>query len=152
MICDVIEGHENGYVNNSSHKRGRVVGEVSLCLSCQNASTDMRYDLPGSFIRSGHLAWPKVKFSNWAFGVKIHMVRRVLTREMRWSFAVFFIFLSSIVISKNVDLTKKQHFCLAYSGKVKMWKKTVKPHVYLGRRLEVLIVGDGFRFVKPTYP
>ena len=54
IIHDVIAGHENIYVNNSSQNQGRDVGEVSMHLS-QDTSTDMQYDLPGSFIRSGHL-------------------------------------------------------------------------------------------------
>ena len=72
IMYDIIAGHENIYVNNSSQNRGRAVAEVSLCLSRQDASNDMQYDLPGSFIRSGHLTWPKVKFSNWTFGFKMH--------------------------------------------------------------------------------
>ena len=31
------------------------MGEVSLCLSRQDVSTDMQYDLPVSFIRLGNL-------------------------------------------------------------------------------------------------
>ena len=55
IIHDVIAGHENTYVNNSSQNQGRDVGEVSMRLSRQDTSTDMQYDLPGSFIRSVHL-------------------------------------------------------------------------------------------------
>ena len=51
--CDVIAGHENIYVNNFSQNRGGAVGEASLYLSRQDASTDMQYDLSGSSIRSG---------------------------------------------------------------------------------------------------
>ena len=47
----VITGHENIYVKNFLQNRGRTVGEVSLCLSPQDASTYMQYDLPGSLIR-----------------------------------------------------------------------------------------------------
>ena len=42
-------------------------GDVSLHLSCYDASSDMQYvlyELPGSFIKSGHLTSPGVKFSN----------------------------------------------------------------------------------------
>ena len=35
---------------------------MPLCLSCYDVSTDMQHDLPGSFIRSGHLTWPQVIF------------------------------------------------------------------------------------------
>ena len=55
---------KNICVNNSSQNRDRAVGDVPLCLSRQDASNDIQYDLPGSFIRSGHLTWPKVKFSS----------------------------------------------------------------------------------------
>ena len=68
---DVIPSHENGHVNNFSQNRLVAVGEGSLCLSCHVASTDAQ--LPGSFVRSGHLTWPKVKISNGIFGVKMCM-------------------------------------------------------------------------------
>ena len=70
IIYDVIAGHENIYVNNSSDNRGRAVSETSLYLSCTDASTDMQFDLPGSFIRSGSWTRHKVKFSAWTFGVR----------------------------------------------------------------------------------
>ena len=110
IMYDVITGHENIYVNNFSQNWDRAVGEVSLCLSRQDASNDMQYDLSGSFIRSGHLTWPKVKFSNWPFGVKMYMFRCVLTRGIRWCFAFFCIFLSSKVIRQKLDLPKKATF------------------------------------------
>ena len=80
IMYDVKAGHETIYVNNFSQNRGRAVIEVSLCLSRPDASTDMQYDIRVSFIRSGHLTWSKVKFSNWSFGVKMRMFRCVLTR------------------------------------------------------------------------
>ena len=110
LMYDVIAGHENIYINNSSQNRGRTVDEVSLCLSREDALTDLQYDLPGSFIRSGHLTWSKVKFSNWPFGVKMHMFRCILTRGIRWCFAFFSIFLGSKVICKKNAFPKKQHF------------------------------------------
>ena len=58
IMYDVITGHQNIYVNNSSQNRGRAMGVVSLCLSRQDALNDMQYDLPGSFIRSGQFTWP----------------------------------------------------------------------------------------------
>ena len=54
-MCDVITGYENIYVIDSSQNRDRAVGEASLCLSLQNASNDMQYDLPELIFRSGHL-------------------------------------------------------------------------------------------------
>ena len=62
IIYDVITGHRATYIHNSSQKKGRAMGEVSLCLSCQCTSTDMQYDQLGSFIRSGHLAWPDTSY------------------------------------------------------------------------------------------
>ena len=47
-MYDVVTDHENIYVNNFSQNRDRAVGEVSLCLSHQDASNDMQYDLPES--------------------------------------------------------------------------------------------------------
>ena len=61
---DVIAGHGNVNVNNSSQNRGRAVSEVSLCLSCYNTSTDTQHDIPGPFIRSIPLTRPDAKFSN----------------------------------------------------------------------------------------
>ena len=55
VIKYVITGNEDIYVNNYSQNQGRAVGEMSLCLSHQYALTDMQYDLPWPFIRSGHL-------------------------------------------------------------------------------------------------
>ena len=101
IMYDVIAGHENIYVNNSSQNRGRTVGEVALCLSRQDASTDFQYDLPESLIRPGHLPWSNVKFSNWPFGVKMHVFLCVLNREISWCFAFFSLFLGSKVICKK---------------------------------------------------
>ena len=111
IMYDVITGHKkNIFVNNSSQNRDRVVGEVSLCLSLRDASNVMQYDLPGSFISSGHLTWPKVKFSNRPFGVKIYLFRCVLMRWIRWYFAFFSIFLVQKLFAKNLIFPKKQHF------------------------------------------
>ena len=55
IMYDVITDHKNIYVNNSSQNGDKAVGEVSLCLSRQDASNDMQYYLPGPFTRSGHL-------------------------------------------------------------------------------------------------
>ena len=59
---DVITGHENVYLDKSWQNRVKAVCEVPLCLSCNDATADMLHDLPGSFIRSGHLTWPQVIF------------------------------------------------------------------------------------------
>ena len=37
---DVIQGHQQVFANNSRLKRGTDVGVISLCLPCQDASTD----------------------------------------------------------------------------------------------------------------
>ena len=47
VIYDSIAGHENVYASNSSQNRGGAVGEVSLCLFCKDAWTEMQYGLPG---------------------------------------------------------------------------------------------------------
>ena len=86
------------YINNSSQKRDRAVGEVSSCLSSQDAPTDMQYDLLGSFISSCRLTWPKIKFSNLLYVVEIHMLRCFGTRGIRRYFAFFSMFVSSKVI------------------------------------------------------
>ena len=41
FIYHVTADHKNVYVNNTSRSRVEDVLEVSLCLSCQDASTDM---------------------------------------------------------------------------------------------------------------
>ena len=41
----------------------------------------------------------------------------------------FSTFLSSRAICKNVDLTKKQHFCSTFPGKIKMRSKVVKSEI-----------------------
>ena len=110
IMYDVIAGHENIYANNSSQNWDRSVIKVSLCLSRKDASTDMQYDLPGSFITSSHLTWPKVKFSTWPFEVKMHTFRCLLTRGIRWCFEFFSIFLSSKVICRKLGFPNKQLF------------------------------------------
>ena len=47
---NVISGHDNIYVEIYWQSRARVVREVSLRLSCQDAADDMQHDLPRSFI------------------------------------------------------------------------------------------------------
>ena len=93
IMYDVIAGHENAYVNNSSQNRARAVDEVSLRLSYHDASTDMQHNLPGSFIRSGHLFWPDgqiFKLNFWDQNAYVSM--RVDARNT-WCF-VFYFFLS----------------------------------------------------------
>ena len=101
--------------------------EVSLFLSCHDASADMEHDLPTwviyqvtSFDRT------EVKLSNLPFGVKMHTyVSMHLDARNTMAFP-FSTFLGSKVICKNVDLTKQQHFCLTFPGKVKMRPNVVK--------------------------
>ena len=87
--CMTLSHAMKKYVNNSSQNRGRAMGEMSLCLSRQDASTNMQYDLSGSSIRSGNLTWPKVKFSNWPFGIKMHNVSMSLNERKTMVFRVF---------------------------------------------------------------
>ena len=103
ILYDFIAGHKNIYVNNYSQNRGRAVDDVSLCLLCQDASTDMQYNLPRLFTRSGHLTmWmTEVKLLYWPFIVKMPVVRCVSTGWIRWCFAFLYIFLSSKVIRKK---------------------------------------------------
>ena len=126
IIYDVTTGHESIHVNHSSQNQGRAVGKVSLCLFCQDVSTDMQYDLPGWFIRSGHLTWPKVKISNWAFGVKMHMFRCVFTTGIRWCFGVFSIYQVQKLFAKTLIFPKSSTFCLTCPGKDKIRPKVVK--------------------------
>ena len=127
IMYDIIAGHENIYVNNSSQNRGRAVAEVSLCLSRQDASNDMQYDLPGSFIRSGHLTDLRSNFQIELSGSRcLHMFRCVLTRGMRWCLRFSLCsMLSSKVICKKADLLKSNIFSFTYPGKVKMWPKVI---------------------------
>ena len=79
----------------------------------------------------GHLSgqvmpWPKVKISDWPFGVRMHMFRCVLMREIRWYFAFFLSFLVQKLFAKKLIFQKCIIFCLACPGKVKMWPKIVK--------------------------
>ena len=110
IIYDVITDHKSIYSNNYSQNRDRAMGEVSLCVSRQDASNDMEYCLPGSFIRLGHLTWPMFKFSNWPFRVKIYIFRCALTRKIRWCFAFSLSFLVQKLFSKNFSFQKKTTF------------------------------------------
>ena len=72
-----------------------------------------------------------VRFSNWPFGVIMHMFQSVSTRGI-WCRCVslfFCTFLSSNVICKSVNSIKKQCFCLTCFGKNKMWPKVEKSGV-----------------------
>ena len=57
---------------------------VSLCLSNQDATIDVQYQMFGS---PWVVTWPllEVEFWSWHFKVKLHMSRRALTREARWN-------------------------------------------------------------------
>ena len=45
---DIIRSHQQFCVNKSRLKRAADMGVVSLCLSCEDASTDMQHDLLAS--------------------------------------------------------------------------------------------------------
>ena len=121
-----LAGRENAYINNSSQKKSRAVGGVSLCLSCQYASTDMQHCLPVSFIRSDQLTWYKVKFSDWPFRFKTHVCRCVSKREIRRCFAFSLFFVLQKLLAETLILPRSDSFCLTYPGKVNMWPKVVK--------------------------
>ena len=126
MIYEVIAGHENAYVNNSSQNRGRAMDEVAKCLYCQDASTDKQYDLPGPFIRSGYLTWHKFIFSNWPIVLKMHMVRFLLTRVMRWCLVFYSIFLVEELLAKTLFISKSSNVLFGIPWEGKMWPKVVK--------------------------
>ena len=44
---DVIRGHEQVFADNSRLERATDMGVVSLCSSCQDASSDMQHGLLG---------------------------------------------------------------------------------------------------------
>ena len=84
------------------------MGEMSLYLSCHDASPDMGHDLPESFIRPCHLTGLRSNFQIDLLGSKcIPMFRCVSTRGIRWCLA-FSTILSSKVICKYVYPAKKQ--------------------------------------------
>ena len=80
---EVTRGHQQFFANNLRSKWDRDMGLVSLRLSPQGASNDVKFDLLGS-LNDLALTWPEVKFWPWPFKVKLYMVRRALTRQKRW--------------------------------------------------------------------
>ena len=113
---DLITSHENAYVNNSPHKRVGDVCEVSLSLSCHDASNDMQHDLPRS--------WPN--FQTDLSGTICICLDASRCEEYdvvsRYS-------LSSLVqklLAKTLFLIKSSMFSLTWSEKVKIWLKMVK--------------------------
>ena len=59
IIYDVITGQENVYGNNFAQKSGTAMGEVSLCLSCDDTSTDMQFTYLDH--SSGRVIWPDLR-------------------------------------------------------------------------------------------
>ena len=98
---------------------------------CPVMTAEMQYDLLETFIRPGHLVWPKVRNSYWHFGFK--SFRCDSTRGTRWCLAFSSAFPSSKVIFKNVDNEVSIIFCLTCPGNAKMWTKIAKSGI------------DGFR-------
>ena len=85
----------------------------------------MEHDLPGSFIRSCHLTRLRSNFQVDLLVSKcIPMFRCVSKREIQW-FSLFYLSQLKGYLQK-VHLTKKQHNCLTFPGKVKMRPKVVK--------------------------
>ena len=65
-----IKGHRNIYVNNSSRNQGRAVTIVCECIvfvSSRRIDWYVIWPTGGSFTRSGHLTWPKVKLFSFKF-------------------------------------------------------------------------------------
>ena len=109
---DLITGHENVYVNNSSHKRVRGLCEVSLSLSYHGASNDMQHDLPRS--------WPNLQID--LSGPKC-ICLDVSRCEEYDVVSRFFFSLSSLVqelLAKTSFLIKSSMFSLTCPGMVKM--------------------------------
>ena len=94
-------------------------------MSSHDTSPGMEHDLPESFIRLCHLTGLKSNFQMDLLGSKCMPMFMHLGARNTMVFR-FSTFLSSKAIYKNVDLTKKQHFCLTFPGKVKMRSNVVK--------------------------
>ena len=67
---DVSWGHQQVSTNNSWLKRATDMGVISLCLSGQDALTDMQHDLLG---RTCDLTWPDLR-SNINLTIEGHQV------------------------------------------------------------------------------
>ena len=83
-LDDVIRGHQSIFANNSRLKKSYRHRRVSLCSSCQDASTDMRHDLLGP---ACDLTWPWPEVKYWPDHLRspgTYMIRRTLTRGTRW--------------------------------------------------------------------
>ena len=118
-MYDVITGHKNIYVNNSSQNRDRAVDEVSLCLSRQDASNDMMIRSTWAIyqIRSNF----QIDLSGSVFTCFDASWREECDGVKRFSLS----FLVQKLLAKNLIFPKK-HYCLTCPGNVKMWPKVVK--------------------------
>ena len=86
------------------------MGEMILCLSRQDASTDTQYDLAGSFFRSGQLTCQIFKLTCRG---QVAYVSMRLDERITMVFAFFSIFISSKVrylLSAKRLSSKKEHF------------------------------------------
>ena len=124
---DVITGHENAYANNSWQK------ELEWCARCHCVCLVMPYRLICSMTCLGHssdqrhFTWPQVRFSNWPFDIKIHVSSSMSLDARNTMTLRFFPYIFTPKdLRKNVDITRKQHFCLTAPRKIKMWPKVVK--------------------------
>ena len=140
IMYDVTLDHGNVWVNNSSHSRVRDVPEVSLCLSCQDASTDIflvkMHWLMCDFsrqivwyatwliwviylVKSFDLTWGKIyKLTFHGQFKNLHMSRCLLIREIWRCLSLYSIFLNSKKKSEALILLTGDIF-LAWPGKVK---------------------------------
>ena len=122
IMYDVIACHENVYDNKYWQNITTALYVMSLCLSCHHVLADYtQHDIRGSFIKSGH-CWSDLR-SNvridflWSNCIChdsnciCHDASRFLElRDRVNDFSL--IFLSSNVIYRKFDITKKQHFVL----------------------------------------
>ena len=87
---------------------------MSLCSSCQGASTDMQYDIPGPLIRSGHLTCLSSNFRIDLSGSKC-IFFNASRREKHDGVLRFSLSFISNVNCKKVDLKK---MCLTCPEKI----------------------------------
>ena len=107
------------YVNNFSQNRARAVGELLSCLSRQDASTDMQYDLLGHL--SGQVIWPGLR-SNFQLDLS---ESKCICFDASWRdeydgvsrFLCISYFKSYL---QKMDFQKNNFFSLTCPGKVKM--------------------------------
>ena len=84
----------------------RAVRLVTMCFSCQDASTDMQHDQSGSR-RDLTWPWPEVKFWPRHFKINMHIFRQVSAGGTRWRPNYFASLLTSRVVCEKSFLSKR---------------------------------------------